>query len=109
MARQRQALELHFTPDARADLVGIWQWNANEFGVRRADGYVEFLLTEIEKVAKQPDGCVAVPEFPGLMRKLIKRRSRGNGHIVFFRVRESRLEVIHIYHTAQDWHGRLGR
>lgn len=107
MAR-KGPLSVVFTPAARADLLGIWHWNALEYGEKRADSYVEFLLEAVQKLAASPQIGPEVSDYPGLRRYLVKRRSRGHGHLVFYRVAGSRLEVIHIYHTAQDWQGRLG-
>jgi len=59
------------------------------------------------RLAGSPHLGLVVPEFPGLRRRLVKRRSRGHGHIVFYRVEGFRLEVIHIFHTAQDWQSKL--
>lgn len=106
MARKR-ALEIRFTPAARADLVGIWHWNAAEYGESRADRYVEFLLNTIERLGAEPLMGAEVSEYPGLRRFLAKRRAKGHGHIVFYRIVEERLEVIHLFHTAQDWRNRL--
>ncbi len=107
MPRETEPLEVVFTLAARVEWIAVWQWNAVEYGERRADSYIAFLESEIEKLARSPGLGVAVEEFPGLWRRLAKRRSRGHGHIVFYRVVESRLEIIHIYHTAQDWQSKL--
>lgn len=55
------------------------------------------------QLARNPELGVAVEEFSGLRRRVIKKRSRGHGHIVFYRVTGTQLEVVHVYHTAQDW------
>jgi len=107
MARNERPLDVAFTPVARADWIAIWQWNATKYGERRADSYMGFLESEIVRLAGSPHLGLVVPEFPGLRRRLVKRRSRGHGHIVFYRVEGPRLEVIHIFHTAQDWQSKL--
>lgn len=103
MARGNPPLEVAFTPAARADWLAIWHWNALQYGETRADAYIRFLEAEIDKLAQSPKIGIEVPEFPGVRGRLSKRRSRGHGHIVFYRVAETRLEIIHIAHTAQDW------
>jgi plasmid stabilization system protein ParE len=107
MARKEKPLEIAFTPSARADWIAIWQWNASEYGERRAGSYMGFLEAEIARLARSPSLGLAVPEFPRLRRRLVKRRSRGHGHIVFYRVQGSHLVVVHIFHTAQDWQSKL--
>jgi plasmid stabilization system protein ParE len=107
MARKERPLEIAFTPSARADWIAIWQWNETEYGESRADSYMAFLEKEIVRLSHSPRLGVDVPEYRGLRRRLVKRRSRGHGHIVFYRVQESHLVVVHIFHTAQDWQSKL--
>jgi plasmid stabilization system protein ParE len=96
-------LAIRFSSAASTELHAIWAWNAHRYGVSRANTYLQFVLSEIEKLAETPTLGRDVAEYEGLLRFLIKKRSRGHGHIVFFRVIEDRLEVAHVYHTAQDW------
>ena len=107
MARKQQVLDIDFTATAWADWIAIWQWNAEVYGEVRADSYLAFLESEIERLSRSPNLGATIADYPGLRRRLMKRRSRGHGHIVFYRVKESRLEVIHIYHTAQDWQTKI--
>jgi plasmid stabilization system protein ParE len=107
MARKEEPLRVWFSPAARADLLAVWLWNASEYGERRADGYIAYLEANLGKLAASPSLGVPIPEYPGLRRSLVKRRSRG--HIVFYRVTENRLEILHIYHIAQDWQHKLGQ
>lgn len=108
MARTK-ALTIRLTPAARADLIGIWHWNASKNGEARADAYVDFLLASLDRLAMNPSLGKAVPEYEGLRRYLVKKRSRSHGHIVFYRHDADKLEVIHFYHTAQDWLGRMSK
>lgn len=103
MAGKERPLTVIFTVSARADWIAIWHWNATTWGVRRADSYMAFLEAEIMRLASNLELGIAVEEFPGLRRRVIKKRSRGHGHLVFYRATDSHLEVVHIYHTAQDW------
>ncbi|MEQ1934287.1 MAG: type II toxin-antitoxin system RelE/ParE family toxin [Fimbriimonadaceae bacterium] len=100
-------LSIQFTPEARVDWIAIWHWNATTYGERRADKYISFLESEIQRIASQPTIGTLVPEVPGLRRHLAKRRARGHGHIIFYRIVDEQLQVIHIFHTAQDWRGWL--
>lgn len=87
--------------------MAIWEWNATEHGVRRADSYIAFLELELWKVAENPAIGLSIEEYPGLPRHLAKRRSRGHGHIIFYRMTDAAIEVIHLFHSAQDWNTKL--
>ena len=107
MAQETRPLDVFFTPAARADLIAIWEWNAVEHGIRRADSYIAFLERKIVELSEKPALGQPVTEYPGVLRRLAKRRSRSHGHIIFYRVAGARLEVLHIYHTAQDWQSKI--
>jgi plasmid stabilization system protein ParE len=38
---------------------------------------------------------------------LIRRKSRGHGHIAVYGVDESTVNILHVFHSAQDWQRRL--
>ena len=107
MAGNERPLTVIFTVSARADWIAIWHWNATTRGVRRADSYMAFLEAEIMRLASNPELGIGVEEFPGLRRRVVKKRTRGYGHVVLYRVTGSHLEVVHVYHTAQDWQSGL--
>ncbi len=107
MAKGKGQLEVWFSDAAHIELHGIWTWNAVTFGSKRANDYLRFIYREVERLSRFPSMGREVPDYPGLRRVLIKRRSRGHGHILFFRIQGDRLEVAHIFHTSQDWQLRL--
>lgn len=107
MARRKRKLEIRFTPASTAELTGIWHWSAEEYGEKRADSYVQFLLEQVRPLSDSPQLGSSVEEFPGLRRIVARRKASGHGHIIVYREKGGNLEVIHIYHTAQDWRNRL--
>ncbi len=44
---------------------------------------------------------------PELRYIRISRRKRGHGHVAVYRVDEDIVSVLHVFHTAQDWHTKL--
>lgn len=107
MAKREARLSVVYTALARTDLIGIWEWNATQYGVARADAYVAFLDDQISLISKSPDVGLEVSEFPGVRRYLAKKQSRGHGHIIFYETSEHELRIITILHTAQDWLSRF--
>ena len=94
------------TPEARADLTEIWNWNATEWGVRHADSYFAFLGKHISGLSKTSAKGRPIGTRPAF-RYLMKRRSSGHGHIAVYEIVENEIRVHHVYHTAQDWQAKL--
>jgi plasmid stabilization system protein ParE len=44
---------------------------------------------------------------PDLRYLMIRRKAHGYGHVVVYRVTDVSVEVLHVFHTAQDWQTRL--
>jgi plasmid stabilization system protein ParE len=44
---------------------------------------------------------------PDLRYFVIRRRSTGHGHVVVYRFDAQQVEVLHVFHTAQDWQTKL--
>lgn len=107
MAR-KPILRVRYAASAQADLLAIWDWNREERGERGAEAYIDFLLKRVSDLAKAPERGLAIEEYPGLRRLVLRKRAKGQGHVVVYRVVEDVVEILHIYHTAQDWRGRLG-
>jgi len=51
---------------------------------------------------------VVTPQAPRFRYRLI-RKGRGHGYVAIYKIVDSTVEVIHYYHTAQDWQGKLMR
>lgn len=44
---------------------------------------------------------------PDLLYVLVRRKPKGYGHLVVYRVGEKTVDVLHVFHTAQDWQTML--
>ena len=98
-------VKLH--PTAVVELAGIWEWNADRYGRQRADGYAAFLRHAIDQLPGLVKLSLPVPGRPEYRYTVIRRRSGGHGHVAVYRLREGLIEVLHLFHTAQDWQTRL--
>ena len=100
MAKKQSKLIVVLTQKAKSDLLHIWLWNADRYGEHHADQYIAFLVNRAAQVRESTSRPL---ERSGLRYAVIKRRSSGHGHIVVFRTDWKQLEVLHFFHTAQDW------
>lgn len=98
-------MNLRLSPRARASLLKIWLWNAERSGPTHADGYRDFLLGELRRIANDP----------GLGRRLderlrvhtMRKGRRGHAHLAIYRVAGNEIEIVDVFHTAQDWKSKL--
>lgn len=98
-----------YAASARAELDEMWAWNVEKHGTALAAEYLDWLQGNIDRlVTGHPDGK-PVEGFPHLKRLTVRRSSRGQGHVVIFRMDEiaQRIRILHVYHTSQDIQGRL--
>ena len=90
--------------NALRSLDNIWLWSANQFGLAQGDSYLTFLWQNIERLGSEYQKGRPVGRHRYM---LVKRRSKGYGHIVIYLVSASSVEILEIFHTAQDWHGYI--
>lgn len=87
---------LRFTPAARADLTGIWNYTAQHWDTEQADRYLE----EVHGV------CLALATGEMVSRPvdlhLGTRKARSGSHMVYVREGADTLDVIRILHQRQD-------
>lgn len=102
-----EGLTVCFTSEARSDLEQILLWSAGSFGLKVAQGYVDFISEEIINLAFGQASPRTVPSRPDLRYKIIRRRSSGHGHVVVFRIASGQVLILHVFHTAQDWVNQL--
>jgi len=109
MAKRERKLTVLLTPRAKSDLARIWTWNADRSNDRVADLYVEFLLSQIWQLAEIETQNQKVPGRETLSFVIAKKSKRRNahGHVIVFRIVEKELQVLHFFHTAQDWQNHI--
>jgi plasmid stabilization system protein ParE len=106
-ARSRQR-EVGLSTATLETLREIWQWNADRYGTDHADGYLQFLQTAIETLARPETAGRPIAGRPDLRYLLIRRRTGGHGHVAVFQVDGNQVTVLRLFHTAQDWQFALG-
>jgi plasmid stabilization system protein ParE len=108
MARKPPRLKLVITPQAQRDIYQIWDYNCREYDSDHANSYIDFLDKETAKLKTEYSKGKTVPVNPDL-RYQIMRKGRGHGHIAVYKIVADTVRVLHYFHTAQDWQGRLAR
>ena len=90
-------LKLNITPKAESDLIGIWMYTCEEWGVGQADKYLDQMETGMKQLINHPSLGVnyayVLPEY---------RRLQIEYHAVFYQVLESEVLVIRVLHEDMD-------
>ena len=103
MDTEERPVRVVVAPEAQLDLNEIWNWNARDRGICHADSYVRFLETQIDGLSEHYASGKVVGTRPDLRYILMRRKTRGHGHVAVYTVAESVVTVVYVFHTAQDW------
>jgi toxin ParE1/3/4 len=87
---------LAFSPAAQADIEDIWNYSTANWGPDQADHYTDEIRDTCQAIANGERRGRAVDVRPGYLKI-----STGS-HVVYFRNRKDRLEIIRILHGKQD-------
>jgi plasmid stabilization system protein ParE len=105
--KKRPGLKVVFADGALQELDEIWAWNDERHGVGQANRYIEFLLDTIDSLVENPSRGARVKSQPRLQYMMIQRRKKQHDQVVIFSVGGNRVDVLHVFHSAQDWEARL--
>lgn len=95
-------LKLNITPKAESDLIGIWMYTCEEWGVDQADRYLDRLKTGMKQLIYHPSlGMNYAHVLPGYRRVQVEQ------HAVFYQVLESEVLVVRVLHEDMDAPERL--
>ncbi|AJD46464.1 toxin, ParE-ParD toxin-antitoxin system [Isoalcanivorax pacificus W11-5] len=95
-------LKLSVTPKAESDLVGIWMYTCEEWGVDQADKYLDQLEGGMKQLINHPSlGADYAHVFPGYRRLQVEH------HAVFYQVFELEILVVRVLHEEMDAPERL--
>lgn len=95
-------LQLRVTPKAESDLVGIWVYTCDEWGVDQADKYLDELEDGMKQLIHHPSlGADYSHVLPGYRRLQIEH------HAVFYKVLEPQLLIVRVLHEDMDAPARL--
>ncbi|MGH7024134.1 MAG: type II toxin-antitoxin system RelE/ParE family toxin [Caulobacteraceae bacterium] len=95
-------MKVVLTPEAETGLEDIGDFIALD-SPRRAISFIEELREAAMALAATP---LAFPLVPGFERHAVRRRVHRD-YLIFYRVREDRIEVLHIVHGARDFDALL--
>lgn len=95
-------MKVFLTDAAKSDLDAIVDHIAAD-APRRALTFADELLDCCLGLAEAP---TAFPIAPRYARAGVRRRIHGR-YLIFYRVAENRIEVLHIVHGARDWESFL--
>lgn len=102
-------MRIELSDIAQVELLEIWNYNAERYGLRHADEYEAFLTDGIAVLADDPEIGTPIEGFPNRRALTIRRRPRGHGHVAVYRIESETVRVLHVFHTAQDARGRMER
>jgi toxin ParE1/3/4 len=89
-------------PAAERDLQAIWQYTAQQWGVRQADLYIDQLDEAFQRIAEQPLMCRERNEFAPPVRIF----HRGH-HLIVYHINVAEIIVIRVVHESMDVEGQL--
>ncbi len=95
-------LKLSVTPKAESDLIGIWIYTCEEWGVDQADTYLDQLAAGMKQLISYPSlGTDYAHVLPGYRRLQVEH------HAVFYQVLEPEVLVVRVLHEDMDAPERL--
>jgi len=66
------------------------------------------LLREIEQLTEYPERGKTTDGYPNLRYIVMKRRSRGHGHVAYYEILLDSIRIVRILHTAMYAPDHLG-
>lgn len=91
-------MTVRYTSEARADLIEIGAWIAED-SPRRSETFVQELMAACNALSEMPRRFQLVP---GHKESGIRRRPYGN-YLIFYWIHEDTVEILHILHGARDY------
>lgn len=94
--------QLLVTPQAESDLIGIWVYTSGEWGVDKADQYLDELEEGMKRLIDHPSlGADYSHVLPGYRRMQIEH------HAVFYNLAGADVVVVRVLHESMDAPARL--
>lgn len=94
-------------PEARRDLLRIYDDTEDEWGTEQADSYTSFLLDAAQMLAENPRLVPLVPNFPAVRSYFARWKNARQGHRIFFQENDSGINVIRILYSRVNWPDHL--
>src|SRR5690349_15666904 len=100
-------LPVVISPTVLDELHGVWLWNAEHYSPAHADAYLAFLKKHIYGLGRRFGQGKTVRSRPDLRYITIRRSVKGHGHVTVYHFDDKQIDVLHVFHTAQDWQNKL--
>ena len=95
-------VKLSVTPKAESDLIEIWLYTCEQWGVEQADKYLHRLEAGMKQLIHYPSlGTNYAHVLPGYRRLQVER------HAVFYQALEQEVFVVRVLHEDMDAPERL--
>jgi toxin ParE1/3/4 len=96
-------VKVRFTRAAQADLEAIGDWIAED-NAARAASFLRELRLRCQSLERRPNRFPVARRVHGeAFRKLGHK-----GYLIFYLVRDDRVDIVHVLHGARDWLKLLG-
>ena len=95
-------MKIRFTDEAKADLLQIGDYIARD-NPTRALSFVEELEQKCRAIAASPMAFSLVPRY----EQYAIRRCVYENYLIFYRIEDEQITVLHIVHGAMDYSGIL--
>ena len=105
--KRKEELPIQYSRKAIFEIDKIWSWNEKTYDSIHDSSYVLFLLREAERQCRKKDAGQPVEGHPDWRHLFVRQSNKGHGYIVVFRKTAQLIEILHFYHSAQDWPQRL--
>jgi plasmid stabilization system protein ParE len=106
-SKAAKALPVVYAAAALKELDEIWDWNEKTYSRDHAAKYISFLEQHIDSLGTRHQKGRVVSNSPELRYIQIRLRNRGHGHVAVYTADDHAVNILHIFHTAQDWQTKL--
>ncbi len=90
-------LKVHKQSSAEKDLIGIWIYTCENWGVRQADVYLDAIDEALQTMAMNPGIGIKIDDIrPGYFKFQVKE------HIIFYTATRDKINVIRVLNQMMD-------
>lgn len=93
---------IHKRPLAEEDLINIWTYGYEQWGIAQADSYADDLEEQFKLLAHSPGICRERTEFVPPVRI-----HRHVSHLIIYTVEDDRIIIVRVLHYRMDLKQRL--
>ncbi|HEX3871667.1 MAG TPA: type II toxin-antitoxin system RelE/ParE family toxin [Pirellulales bacterium] len=101
--KSSKKLSVIYAWSALRELDIIWEWNEKTYSRRHAADYMAFLEEHINALGRRYEHGKTLNLRADLRYIVIRRKAKGHGHIAVYRYDDKEVNVLHVFHTAQNW------